>query len=97
MSQEFVAEISEPDASAVLSILTQESDLLVVSYGKLAVDLQRPDSPSPHAISLEASYADGRLRLVFHMQPAEVERRRKWLVEFARGRGIELALDVPST
>ena len=93
MTTTFETPISEPDALAILAILRSESDLELVSYGAYALDLQLPDAPSPHAVNLDASFAAGRLRLVFHMAEGEARKRVTWLVELARARGIRLSLD----
>ncbi len=94
MGATYVAPLTEPDAERVLAILKSESDLLLVSYGPHAVDLQLPDAPSPHAVNLEASYSAGTLRLSFHMDEATVQRQREWLLERAQARGVRLTLSL---
>src|SRR5262245_36911242 len=92
MSTDYTAEICEKDAAEVLEMLRMESDLQLVSYGEWAVDLQLLTAPSPHAVHLEASYAEGRLRLSFHMNDTERDRHRQRLIDRARARGITLEL-----
>lgn len=93
MTRRYRAELSQDQASKLLELLARGSDLEVVSSGPLALDLQLPNAPSPHAVNLEASYADGLLRLTFHMAEDELERRLRWLEERARALDLHIELD----
>lgn len=93
MTERYQVELSQEQASKILELLQTGSDLEVVSRGPLAVDLQLPNAPSPHAVNLEASYSDGLLRLTFHMAGDEIERRCSWLRDRALGLDVNLVLE----
>lgn len=88
----FEGELGKEQAAIVLQAIETKSGFGLVARGPFAVDLQAPDAPSPHAISLEAAYADGLLRLEFHLEEHEAERWRLWIVAEALARGVVLQL-----
>ncbi len=92
MTLYFEGKLGKEQAVVVLRVLETETGFGLVARGPFAVDLQLPDAPSPHAVSLEAAYADGSLRLEFHLEEREAERWCRWLVEQALARGIALQL-----
>ena len=86
-----MAAVSDGDAELLLNDLQRRESLELVSYGTRAVSLQFPNAPSPHAVSIDASYGDGNLAIELYMLPAEAERIRGVLLALAAARGIALA------